>query len=178
MAERITIARPYAKAAFQHAREAGALEAWSGVLQGASLAVAEPSLAPLLTHPRVDKRRIAEIVCAAGQGDKVAGAANFFQILAENQRLGLVTEIAELFEELRREHESRAEIHIRSATDLSSAQIELITQAMKRRLGRDVAVVAEIDADLIGGAVITVDDQVIDGSIIGRLDQLRSRLQA
>ena len=174
--ERVTIARPYARAAFRHAREESSLENWSGLLQRATVAVLDPLMTPLLNHPKVDMPRLATIVCEVAGGKEVAGAANFFLLLAENDRLALLPEIANLFEALRREHEKRAEVRIRTATDLTAAQIDLISQAMRRRLGREASVIVEVDESLYGGAIITVDDEVIDGSILGRLDQLRSSL--
>ncbi|MEC9341073.1 MAG: F0F1 ATP synthase subunit delta [Pseudomonadota bacterium] len=174
--EKVTIARPYARAAFRHAREKSALEPWSQLLQGAKTAVLDPHVEPLLNHPKLDKRRLASIIGDVVKSNEVDGATNFFQILAENDRLALLPEIAGLFEVLRREHEKRAEVHVRTATDLTAAQTDLISQAMKRRLGRDVSVVVEVDENLYGGAIITVDDEVIDGSVLGRLARLRSTL--
>ena len=174
--ERITVARPYARAAFRHARDQSTLEDWSGLLQRAAIAVQDPLVTPLLKHPKVDMQRLAAILCGVAGGEAMPGAANFFHLLAEYDRLALLPEIAELFETLRRDYEKRAEVRIRTATDLTAAQIDLITQAMKRRLGREVSMIVEVDESLYGGAIITVDDEVIDGSILGRLDQLRSSL--
>ena len=177
MAERITVARPYAVAAFRSARANDLLQEWSGVLSAARVALETPALVSLLSHPRVPKGRLAEAIIEAIGAEPVKGAANFIEVLAQNDRLGLCPEIADLFEELKRDHERRAEVRIRTAWDLSGLQLDLLSKAMQRRLGRDVNIVAEIDDNLIGGAVISVGDQIIDGSVLGRIEQLRTQIQ-
>src|SRR4029453_11832342 len=127
MAEKATIARPYAKAAFQFARTHNAFDRWSEVLATASSVVQDERVAPLLTSPLVTPEQLSGLI-----GDIVGQAKskvtldehnrNFLATLASNRRLGLLPEIAEMFEALRAEAENIADVHVVSAVQLNDAQ--------------------------------------------------------
>jgi F-type H+-transporting ATPase subunit delta len=172
MAERLTVARPYAKAAFETARASKQLAAWSRALSAAAAGVAEPAAQTLLGSPKLPKAQLAQIfVELVGSGIGEPGA-NFLRVLADNRRLGLLPEIAQVFEALRAEAERSIEAVVVSAAPLDDKTREALARALKQRLDREVTLKCETDPRLIGGAVIRAGDLVIDGSVRSKLERL------
>ena len=176
MAERATIARPYAKAAFEYAREANAFAAWSQGLQSAAQIVADPSVAPLTKSPQWPMANLVSLITDVA-GDKLnAGMQNFVRVLAENHRLLLLPEIAAHYEKLRAAVENTLDVEVISAVTLSDAQADKLKQALSTRLKRTVRMQNSVDSTLLGGAVVRAGDLVIDGSLKGRLERLATDL--
>ena len=178
MADRLTIARPYARAAFEEARKNGGLAPWSEALQAAALVVRDPRVASLLDDPRVTPQQLAQLVddiAAVPLGEQ---GANFVRTLADNHRLGYLPEIAELFGTFKDEAEGVADVSVTSAAALDDAQRARIAAALERRLRRKVRLHCQIDPALIGGAILRSGDLVIDGSLRTRLDRIAYELTA
>jgi F-type H+-transporting ATPase subunit delta len=172
MAEKVTIARPYAKAAFAYARERNAFASWSDALSTASAVVADPTVEKLLWSPRVSPQQLVDLIAGVIGGSLDENGKNFLSTLAQNRRLGLLPEIAAMYETLRAEIERVADVHVSSAVALSAAQRDRLTTALKKRLRRDVRLHESVDPSLIGGAIVRTGDMVIDGSLKARLDRL------
>lgn len=174
MAERITIARPYAKAAFADARAGQALETWSQALAVAAAVAGDARVKPLFGSPHVTPEQLAALFTDIGGAAFSAAMKNFIATLAANRRLGFLPEIAATFEQLRAEHERSVEVTVTSAVELSQAQRDRIVAALQKRLNREVRLHCELNPALLGGAVLRADDLVIDGSLAGGLSQLAS----
>ena len=172
MAEKATIARPYAKAAFASARQHHALERWSTVLATASSVVQDERVAQLLSSPRVTPEQLSGLIADIVGGDLDEQTRNFLATLASNRRLALLPEIASMYEGLRAEAENTADVQVVSAVELNEAQKQRLVSALKQRLKREVRLHCEVDASLIGGAIVRAGDFVIDGSLKARLDRL------
>lgn len=177
MAEKATIARPYARAAFDFARPRDALAAWSAALAAAAQVVTDPRVAPLLTSPQVRPQQLVGLVAEAA-GAPQGPVRNFLDLLAENGRLGFLPEIAAQYEVLRTEAEKVADVEVISAMELDGAQQERLAKALRSRLGREIRMHTRTDASLIGGAIVRAGDLVIDGSLKGRLERLASEMNA
>ena len=183
MADNNTIARPYAQAAFETARDAGELAAWSESLSVGGELLADGQVAAFLSNPALsDKRRLeflTDLFAAAG-ARVLAGAdkkgTNFLKLLLEYGRVAALPEIAEHFEILKANIENTVDVTVSSATVLSAAQQSEIAAALEKRLGRSVNIATEINENLIGGAVIKAGDVVIDGSLRARLEGLTTAL--
>jgi len=173
MSQALTLARPYARAAFSLARDAGALPAWSDALAFAARVAADPQVAALLGNPNLTQSD-ATTLLAPEQSNPVF--ADFLGLLFGNRRLSLLPEIAGQYDELRFAAERVVKAKVTSAVELPAAELDTIKVALKRRFGRDVEVETAIDESLIGGAVIDAGDVVIDGSIRGQLGRLQSAL--
>lgn len=169
----LTLARPYARAAFGIARSQGDLAGWSGRLGQAAHIAADPRVASLLGHPQLAR---AEAVALLAGEDVDARFGDFLGLLADNHRLGLLTDIAALFEQLRAEAENVVRARITSAAALPAEQLEGIRAGLRRRFGREVQIETELDPALIGGAIIDAGDVVIDGSLRSRLARMQSAL--
>lgn len=176
MAERMTIARPYAKAAFEYARDAQAFAPWSRGLKAAAEIVADPRVAEITKSPLHTPADVVDLVTGVA-GDKLdAGMQNFVRLLAENRRLLFLPEIAEHYEALRSSVENTVDVEVASAAPLDAAQREKLRQALNARLKLDVRMQSSVDPALLGGAVIRAGDLVIDGSLKGRLERLGREL--
>jgi F-type H+-transporting ATPase subunit delta len=176
MAERATIARPYAKAAFEYARDANAFAAWSQGLKAAAEIVADPRVAELVKDPKWPTSDIAGVVIEIADARLEAGMQNFVRVLAENHRLLLLPEIAAHYEAERAAVENTADVEVISAVEMNASQADKLTAALNKRLKRRVRMQSSVDATLLGGAVIRAGDMVIDGSLKGRLERLGTEL--
>ncbi|HEY5756458.1 MAG TPA: F0F1 ATP synthase subunit delta [Steroidobacter sp.] len=172
MAEKATIARPYAKAAFASARQHSALERWSTVLATASSVVQDERVARLLSSPKIKPEQLSGLIGDIVGGELDEQTRNFLATLASNRRLAFLPEIASMYEALRAEAENTADVQVVSAVALDEAQKQRLAQALKKRLKREVRLHCEVDASLIGGAIVRAGDFVIDGSLKARLDRL------
>ncbi len=176
MSELTTAARPYAKAVFEMAQEAGMLPQWSAQLAAMSAVVAAEGSASLLSHPRMTKEQKAEaFVGVAGKAIDAQGA-NLLKVLAENDRFALVPEIATLFEQMKAEAEGAVDAEITSAQAMTDDQQRAIAAALQKRLGREVKLTTKVNPSLMGGAIIRAGDLVIDGSIQSRLKDMKAAL--
>ncbi|GAC1500672.1 MAG: F0F1 ATP synthase subunit delta [Steroidobacteraceae bacterium] len=176
MAERATIARPYAKAAFEYASGASAFAGWSQGLKTLAEIVADPRVAALTRSPQCTAADLAALVTDVAGGRLDAGMQNFVRVLAENHRLLLVPEIASYYEVLRSAVENTVDVEVVSAVPLDAAQADKLTRALGTRLKREVRMRTSVDATLLGGAVLRAGDLVIDGSLKGRLQRLATEL--
>ena len=176
MAERLTIARPYAKAVFAEAVAGKRLAEWSAVLQTAAAVSADARVKPLFGNPQVSAAQLVELFSGVGGAGFDTQARNLLATLADYRRLPFLPEISTAFERLRAEYERTVEVTVTSAVALSAGQQQRLTAALSKRLARDVRLHTEIDTKLMGGAVLKADDLVIDGSIAGGLTQLAARV--
>src|SRR5690606_3191296 len=173
MSQALTLARPYARAAFSLARDTGTLPAWSEALAFAARVAADPQVAALLGNPKLAQADAATLLAPDGAGEAFG---NFLGLLFDNRRLALLPEIAGLYDELRFEAERVVKAKVTSAAALQAAELESIKAALRKRFGREVEVETAVDAGLIGGAVIDAGDVVIDGSVRGKLERLQFAL--
>jgi F-type H+-transporting ATPase subunit delta len=176
MAERATIARPYAKAAFEYAREANDFAGWSLALARAAEIVADPRVAALSKSPQWSVADVVFLITDVAGASLNAGMENFVRVLAENHRLLLLPEIAAHYEEFRSAVENTVDVEVVSAVKLDAAQSDKLSAALGKRLRRNVRMKNSVDATLLGGAVLRAGDLVIDGSLKGRLERLATEL--
>jgi len=175
MSNALTLARPYARAAFELARSNNALGDWAGKLAFAAQVAADPRVTALFGDPRVAQADLAALVTPEREAAD-SPFAGFVRVLAENGRLPVLPEIGALFEELKNEAERVLKVNVRSATPIDAGETAKLKDALKRRFGRDIEIEQSIDAGMLGGAVIDAGDIVIDGSVRGRLARLEQAL--
>jgi F-type H+-transporting ATPase subunit delta len=176
MSEAITAARPYAQAVFDEAQKQKDLKGWSEVLNAGAVAVADPQAAMVIASPRVSHRQLEDMMMALCGVKPGSTQGNFIRLLVENRRLELLPEIAGLYETLRAEAEKSLEVTVTSAFELSEAQKQKITEALKKRMNRAISLDCRIDKQLLGGVVIRAGDKVIDGSVHARLGEMANAL--
>lgn len=185
MADNNTIARPYADAIFSYAQESGELGAWSEALALARPIMADGQVNSFLSRPALTDQQRLELLtglfAATGDAGSLLGGGdkhglNFLRLLIENDRVKVLPEISQHFEARKADVENTVDVTVTSAVPLNDSQTKEITEALKKRLGRDVRLQTEVDENLIGGAVISAGDVVIDGSLRARLDGLTTAL--
>jgi len=178
MTDKITIARPYARAAFAAAQVRGVLAEWSEALHTAAAVLEDTRVAALVGNPRVTAQELADFVVAIGGGKLGDEWSELMLALAQNGRLVELPEIATLFDALKDEADGVVDVTVTAATALDAKQQETLTTALTHRLKRQVRLHNEVDATLIGGAVIRAGDLVIDGSLRTRLERMAFELSA
>jgi F-type H+-transporting ATPase subunit delta len=187
MADKNTIARPYARAAFQVAQESGALDEVSRSLGIARMLLADGQVVKFLADPALgDDERLEFLTelfsAAAGKDSVFAGSSdhgsNFIRLLIEYDRVDVLPEISDRFDALKAEVENTVDVTVTSATALSDEQAGEIESALRSRLGREIILSTKIDENLIAGAVIRAGDVVIDGSLRSKLESLSNALVA
>ncbi|MEM7080194.1 MAG: F0F1 ATP synthase subunit delta [Pseudomonadota bacterium] len=176
MAELATIARPYANAVFDLAKQNALLTEWSRMLGVLQATTENDTVKVLLDSPDLPSSakafRLANIL-----GDAVDDRGKkFLQALADHDRLALIPEIRSQFETLRAEEEKSLDVEVVSAYPLSDAQSQALRAALNRKYAKDINIEARVDETLIGGAIIRAGDMVIDGSVRGRLNKLTETL--
>jgi F-type H+-transporting ATPase subunit delta len=176
MAEKSTIARPYAEAVFQLAQANGQLKQWSAMLQTIAYIAADADMQRILGNTSVTKSQVAELVIDVAGNALDEQGSNLVKLLAENRRLNVMTEIAVQFELLKAEAEKTVEAEVVAASEVSAAQQAEIATKLKARLGCEVSLKCSVDESLMGGAIIKAGDLVIDGSVSGQLNKLSVEL--
>ncbi|GAA5177628.1 F0F1 ATP synthase subunit delta [Modicisalibacter zincidurans] len=177
MAETSTVARPYAKAAFEFAHAQGQLKAWSEMLTLAARVVADDDMqSRVLGNPRLSGDDKADVIVGVGGEAFGEEATNFLRILGQKNRLAALPAIAEQFELLKAQQEKRMDVTIVSAYPLDATQQETLASALAKRLNREISITTQVDSALLGGVILRAGDTVIDGSVRGRLARLRDSL--
>jgi len=174
MSQALTLARPYARAAFSLAKDAGRLPQWSALLGFAAQAASVPEAHAALGHPLAKADDLVELLLPPGDSDP--SFRQFLVVLADNRRLALLPEIAGLFDQLRAEAERVVKATVTSAQPLDESELEKLRASLRKRFGQDVELSTAVDAGLIGGAVIDTGDVVIDGSLRTKLARLGAAL--
>ena len=176
MAETVTIARPYAEAAFRLAREQNRLEQWSQMLRLLAIVVGDERIARSIGDPNVTGSKLESLLLGVC-GEQLDGPGrNFVQVLVQNNRLGVMPEIRALFEDLKREHEGTLEVQITSAFEIKDEQKSQLVRRLESKYQRKVSAQVIVDPHLIGGVKIVVGDKVFDATVRGRLDAMSAAL--
>ena len=178
MAELSTLARPYAKAAFEFAVDASDLKGWADSLSTSAAVTQHAAVVKLLTSPgSTPAHQAATIIDLCGDVLDATGR-NFIVILSENRRLTLLPQISLQFEAMKANREKAVDVDVTAAQPLDAQQQQMLSDALSKKLQRKVNMQVSLDKSLLGGAVIRAGDTVIDGSIRGRLTKLAESLNS
>ena len=176
MAENLTLARPYADAAFSLAKAGNALGPWSAALDRMAAVVTDPQMQGCIGNPRLSATQVfgffTDVV-----GKLTAEQKNFVQVLIDNDRLGVLPEIRELFVELKNGFEGVKDAAIESAFPIDNATLAQLTADLEARYRCKIKSTITINPDLIGGVRIAIGDQVIDASVRGKLAVMATALK-
>jgi F-type H+-transporting ATPase subunit delta len=173
--DRLTLARPYARAVYDISRREGSFERWEDFLARLSTIVTDSRVRSLLGNPRIELdakvKFLGDLACAS----QLPKGLKLLRQLAEYKRLELIPEILEQYRALAARDDLcvRAEVTVAKATD---ANFGPIVEALRRRFGRQVHIEWAVAPELIAGAIVRVGDTEIDGSLKGSLTQLRNHL--
>lgn len=176
MQEKLTIARPYASAAFNYAEENGQIDDWSTMLSALAGAVSNPGLARLIGHPKITGDQLVALMSEILGNSLNDEGRNFIRVLVEAERVVLAPQIAELFERRRADAAGVVTVDVASAFPLNEEECTRISEAISARIGKACEIETSLDPQLIGGAVIKIGDSVIDLSLRRRLSELAQDL--
>ena len=172
MSEAITIARPYAQAAFDEAQKLNSLNSWSEMLIGLAEVVNQSDMSAVINNPKVSKAQLFGLMETLMGASASTQQSNFVHVVTENHRLSVLPEIAATFEALKADAEKIVNVEVDTAFELSAEQQEKIIGSMKKRMGREIKLTCNVKKDLLGGVVIRAGDKVIDGSARTRLGEM------
>lgn len=180
MSESTTLARPYAKAIFEHALAEKKLAEWSEHLLILAQSVLTPQAFEFITNPASTDEQHIELLqsLCRPEAKESKSLNNLIVLLATNKRLMLLPAIKELYEAHRAEQEKTLDVEVISFSTVSPAQQQQMIESLSQRLQRKVSLNISIDPSLLGGAVIRAGDLVIDGSVRGKLNKLSTGLAA
>jgi len=176
MAELITLARPYAKAVFDAAKEQDTVGSWDQALALVGLLAADGAVKKILANPGLSEQRKAELFFDTAEEQLPEALRNFLLILAENKRLALLPEISTLFTFYRAELERTVNMKVSTAFEMTPEEQQKLAEALSRKLERKVALETAVDRSLIGGVVVNTGDLVIDASVRGKLAKMAKAL--
>jgi F-type H+-transporting ATPase subunit delta len=177
VAETVTIARPYAEAVFRLAKQDNALELWSGMLKFAASVIENEDIQKCLDNPRLTREHIGSLVLSICAERLNAEGKNFIHVLAENDRLTLLPQIAGLFEELKAQQEGTLEAHVTSAYPMNEAQSKELVAVLEKRYRKKIEPTIAVDPALIGGVKVEIGDQIIEASVHGKLKEMALALK-
>jgi len=178
MAELTTLARPYAKAAFQVALDDKALDEWSKMLGLAASVTRHERLKMLLGSPALTSEQVAQAMIDVCGDELSEKGRNFIRLLAENKRITLLGEIRAIYESLKAQQEKSLDVEVITAFAISDEISDKLATALKNRLQREVRLATRTDQSLIAGAVIRAGDMVIDNSVRGKLAKLAESINS
>ena len=175
MAEPSTIARPYAAALFQTttAADGAQLVAQLDALAGIA---GDAGLRQFAADPKVTDEQVFGVVSGIAGADLSPKLRNLLSTVIENGRLSVLPEIASQFRTLVNDRGGVADAQVVSAYPLDAAQQADLAKVLEKRFGRKLTVSVTVDSSLIGGVRVSVGDEVLDTSVVARLEQMRVAL--
>ena len=176
MAENVTLARPYADAAFGLAQGTGALASWLKALDRLAAIVSDPDMQACITDPKLPAAQLAGLILEVA-GEMTAEQRNFVRVLVDNERLQVLPEIRDLFVVLKNEREGVLEARIASAFPLDDASLASLKADLEARFKARIDATVTLDPELIGGVRIAIGDEVIDASVRGKLASMAATLK-
>ena len=178
MAENLTLARPYAEAAFALARSGDGLPSWSNAIQRISSISSRPEMRECIGNPRFSPTQVASLCLDVAGGGLTTDQQNFVRLLVDNGRLDVLPEVAALYEDLRNAHEGIRDAEVSSALPLGDAALAELVAGLEKRFECRIRASVRIDPELIGGVRIAIGDEVIDASVRGKLAAMATALRS
>lgn len=173
-----TIARPYAKAAFEFALDKSQLQQWADLLSILSLVSLDPAVQEIIQRPGVCPEKLTALFINVSQKKIDEAGKNFVRLLAKNKRLLILPDIKLTFDTLKAEQEKSLEVSVISFSSMTDEQKKALADSLKKRLKRDININESIDKSILGGAIIRAGDLVLDGSVKGKLEKLKHEIAA
>lgn len=178
MAELTTLARPYAKAAFEFADSAGELQKWSEMLTLAAAVAQQDGMIKALTSPALTAEQKAKAFVDVCGDELNEQAVNLIGVMGKNKRLSLLPEVLQLFEAHKAQREQSVDVEVTTAFELSTELQDKLAKALSVKLKREVFLSSSVDKAILGGALVRAGDTVIDGSVRGRLAKLAEAMNS
>ncbi len=178
MAEAVTVARPYAEAVYRLAVVKNALVEWSGMLRDATDIAENEDVKALIGNPVVTSRQLGDLLLEIGKASLNEDGRKFLALLAENNRVNVLPQIRDLFEQLKARHDGVLEADIVSAFEIDSNQLQKLISALEQKFKRKVEANITVNPELIGGVIVEIGDEIFDASVRGKLEAMANALKS
>lgn len=172
------IARPYALAAFDYAHQHEQLSAWKAFLENAAQIASHADVKKLFTNPQCSSEKIGEFFIDLLRPSLDTERKNFLQLLTQHHRLAFLPDIAEAFNAYYAVLEKTSKVRVITAVEMQKDFTDKLAATLSKHIKKEVTLNCEVDAEIIGGAIIHIGDRVIDGSLRGKLSRLHKSLSA
>jgi F-type H+-transporting ATPase subunit delta len=174
-----SLAGRYATALFELAHDERKIEAVGTSLAAVKAALSESEdFRALAMSPLVSRENAVKAVTAAADAMHLDPVTrNFLGVLAQNRRLSQLPAVIRAFNFLWAQHRGEITAEVTSAHPLDDDQVAALKQNLRTRTGRDIAVDLNIDPSILGGLVVKVGSQMIDGSIRTKLNTLAQAIK-
>lgn len=176
MANTMTHARPYARAAFEYAKQHDVLAEWLDILQTAGAMAQHEEVRDYIKNPKVSADQVITLFADVAGKKFNQQQDNFFQMLAQGRQLALLSDIATLFARLYEQDNEMVSVDVISACEMSQIQQDKMQAALEKRMGKKIKLHCTVDSKLLGGAIVRTPEWVMDGSVTGKLQQLKTKL--
>ena len=171
-------AKRYAQAVFSLAKEKGTLDAWQTDLALLDNITRDNNIVTYLTNPTVTHNKKVDAIESALNSNVQRETRNLVKLLIERDRAAMIPQIREIFDDELRAERGIAVAQVTTADPLSDAERDLVREKLESLTGKHVQITQTVDPEIIGGIVIRIGDQVIDGSVRNKLERMRQRLIA
>jgi len=178
MAEAITVARPYAEAVYKLAIANDSLAQWSKMLQLAAAIAEDAQMKLLIGNPVISAKQLGELFLEIGRNKFNTEARNLVMLLTENKRVTVLSQISQLFEQLKAQHEGVLEARIVSAFAMESKQLKKLIDDLEQKFKRKIEAQVSVDPELIGGIKVEIGDEILDASVRGKLETMAVALKS
>ncbi len=178
MAEAITVARPYAEAVYKLAIANDSLAQWSKMLQLAAAIAEDAQMQLLIGNPVISAKQLGELFLEIGRNKFNTEARNLVMLLTENKRVTVLSQISQLFEQLKAQHEGVLEARIVSAFAMESKQLKKLIDDLEQKFKRKIEAQVSVDPELIGGIKVEIGDEILDASVRGKLEAMAVALKS
>ena len=178
MAEAITVARPYAEAVYKLAIANDSLAQWSKMLQLAAAIAEDAQMKLLIGNPVISAKQLGELFLEIGRNKFNTEARNLVMLLTENKRVTVLSQISQLFEQLKAQHEGVLEARIVSAFAMESKQLKKLIDDLEQKFKRKIEALVSVDPELIGGIKVEIGDEILDASVRGKLETMAVALKS
>jgi F-type H+-transporting ATPase subunit delta len=173
MAEYVTLARPYAKAAFDFAKNSELIESWMKQLTVSAGIASISEVADSFSSPTKNNDQLVDILVGS---DADSGYRNFVALMADNNRLALLPDVVNVYKYISDQDAKSLSADVYTAVELDQDQLESIKSSLSKRTGKTVNLNQHLDVSLLSGARIVAGDLVIDGSLKAKLEKLKTEL--
>lgn len=174
-----SLAGRYASALFDLASETGTVTAVESDLSRLEEALAESAdLRSVIRNPEISRGQLASVVSGIAAHLGLSSlTANFLGVLATNRRVSDLPAVIRAFYAIAAAQRGEVAAEVASAHPLSDEQLAALEQKLRAREGRTVKLKSRVDADLLGGLVVTIGSRRIDSSIRTRLNSLAQAMK-
>ncbi|MEB3287636.1 MAG: ATP synthase F1 subunit delta [Vampirovibrionales bacterium] len=171
------LASRYAKAVFSAALEHDCLDAVREDLDAVASVMRDvPQLAPYFANPATTHADKEAFVQAEFVSKVNPWVGNLLKIMVENARMAILPQVAEQFAQLLNQHRNIATAEVMSAVELDDKQLERLQKTLEARFGFSrVELHNRVEPGILGGAIVKIQDQIIDGSFSGKLENLKKQ---